>query len=155
VKKEIRVSKPQILTVEAKEYTVYVAEDGKEFFNSYEAEQYKNQLKWKRITDYFNSKYKIVEVKEDIDIEGQIKAVYIDENYTVEEIQKDFKEMFPYYRDYPKRLEKLRKGWQFIIEQEWDSSSYGKWSNYDINIYYPEEFIEEKEEQIKVLKKFI
>jgi hypothetical protein len=134
---------------------MYVTEDGHKFRTVEEAKKHEELLE--RVKE-FNEKYKVKEIDPDdygINSSNCISSValYIEE--LNEETIQDLTSKYPYLKESERLLERIKTGWNIIIEEEYDSNCIGRWSGYELNIYHPEDIIEERKEQIEKLNKLV
>lgn len=139
------------------EVTIYTTEDGREFNNLHEAKQWEKELENRKRLKYMKEKYKLTKINPEI-IDSDVSSVLVEAVYIkeiTEDVINDFNSYYPYTLYNKKILNKLKIGWNLISQEESSSSGIGRWSGYYFFIYYPEDIIKEKENQILELKKYI
>jgi len=129
--------------------TMFQTDDGEKFKTEEEALKHEEHLKK---NSFLYEKYKI----KDIDTEeygidyydslSSARLVYIEEKNDInkEELQWLYRAL---------DFNKLKKGWNFFIETEYDSCSYG--GGYDLHVEHLEYVILEKELQLKKMKELL
>lgn len=141
---------------QTKKAQMFETEDGKKFNTEEEAikhEEYLNEIK------ILNEKYKIKNIDTDeygIEYSDNLlssKLLFITE--LDDETKKDLIFLYPYLGYDIRKLNLIKSGYNFFIETEYDTCSYGKWSGYSLYIYNLNGIIDEKENQLKKLKELL
>jgi hypothetical protein len=151
--------KRQICVPKEEEIELFETIDGKKFKSEKEATEYEEIIIKKRTLE---EKYKIKNIIIDdygVDYNDNLtssKLCYI-ENLNDETIN-DLICIYPYlgYEGLMiLMIKKIKIGWNFFIETEYDSNFISRWGGYNLNIYSLEDVIKEKKEQLKKLNEIL
>ena len=72
-----------------------------------------------------------------------------------EETEKDLIFLYPYFAYNRRKMEEIKIGWNFFIDSEYDTNSLGRWSGYNMYIYFLRDVIIEKQKQLEKLNEII
>jgi len=130
----------------------YETEDGQKFISEEEAFKHEKELeKIKVLTEKYKIKTVDAEefgVYEYSDITS-CKLVYIEE--LNDETKEDLIYLYKYLEYSKKKLYEIKLGWNFFIETEYETCSYGRWAGYDLYIEHLNDVVAEKERELKKL----
>ena len=144
--------KRQVYVAKEEEIEMFQTSDGRKFSNEKEATDHEEVLnKRKELED----KYKMRKIEvDDYGIEysdslNSSKLLFIEE--LNDETKKDLIQLYPYLGYDRRKFDKMKTGWNFFLETEYDSNAISKWGGYSLYIYNLENLKKEKEEQLKKL----
>ena len=146
----------QVYVPKDEEIKMYETIDGKKFTSEKEATEHEeNYLKRKMIEDKY--KMRKIDVEEYVlyysDSLTSSKLYYIKE--LNDETKNDLILLYPYLKYEGCMINKIKSGWNFFIESEYDSNSLGRWCGYNLYIYNLEDVRKEKEEQLKKINEIL
>lgn len=151
--KKIKETK-QVYVAKNQEIEMFETIDGKKFKSEKEATDHEEIILKRKILE---EKYKIRSIDTDDyginyhDSLNTSKLLYIEE--LNDETKNDLMSLYPYLKYEGSMINKIKIGWNFFIETEYDPNTISRWGGYDLYIYNLEDIIKERQEQLNKLNK--